>query len=79
MRARLLTLLEQRNGNVAEPFADVWMLLEQLPESNRTRKPSRPRADDRDADLDPLVVRISRGANRIAGAERRSEVDRTGH
>ena len=79
MRARLLALLEHRDGNVAEPLADVRMLLEQLPEPDRAREPSRPRADDRDADLDPLVARIRRRADRVAGAERRSEVDRPGH
>ena len=47
------------------------MLLEQLPEPDRARQPSRPRADDGDADLDPLVARIGRRADRVAGAERR--------
>ena len=79
VRARLLALLEHRDGNVAEPLADVRMLLEQLAEPNRAREPARPRADDRDADLDPLVGRIRRRADRVAGAERRSEVDRPGH
>ena len=79
MRARLLALLEHCDRHVAEPLAHVRVLLEQLAEPDRAREPARPRADDRDADLDPLVARIRRRADRVAGAERRREVDRPGH
>ena len=79
MRPCLLALLEHGDRDVAEPLANVGMLLEQLAEPDSARKPARPRTDDRDADLDPLVARIRRRAHRIAGAERRSEVDRPGH
>ena len=79
MRARLLPLLEHRDRDVTEPLAHVRMLLQQLSETDRAREPARPASDDRDADLDPLVAGIRRRAHRVAGAERRCEVDRPGH
>ncbi len=79
MRPCLLSLLEHRDRHVTQALAHVGMLLEQLAEPDRTREPARAAADDRDADLDPLVARIRRRAHRVAGTERGSEVDRPGH
>jgi hypothetical protein len=79
MRARLLSLLEHRDRDVTEALAHVRVLLQQLSETDRAREPARPSSDDRDADLDPLVARIRGRADRVAGAERRCEVDRPCH
>ncbi len=64
------------DGNVAEPPTHVGCSFEQLAEPDGAREPARPRADDRDADLDPLVARIRWCVDRVDGAERWGEVDR---
>src|SRR5207249_2525923 len=60
MRAGLFPLVEDGDGNLAEPFPDLGRVLEQLAETDRTREPSRARADDEDTDLDALVGRVAR-------------------
>ena len=67
MRAGLLALLEHRDGHLAEPLGHLGVLLEQLPEPDRARKPGRPRADDQDSDLDPLVAGSVGGATNSRG------------
>ena len=79
MRARLLALLEQRDGNLAEALRRLRVGFEQLPEANRAREPRRARADDEDADLDPLVGRVGRRRDEVRGVERRREVARAAH
>jgi hypothetical protein len=76
MRAGLLALLDERDRNVAEPFRDVGVLLEQLPEPDRAGEPRRAGADDQNADLDALVERIGGLGDELARRERRRVVRR---
>ncbi len=71
MRTGLLALLDDRDGDLTEPFCNVGMLLEQLSETDRARETRRPGADDEDADLDALVDRIGRLGDELARSERR--------
>ena len=71
MRADLLPLLEHGERHLAEPLADLRLLLEQLPETDRAREAGGPCADDQDADVDPLVGRIGRLRDHLAPGERR--------
>jgi hypothetical protein len=41
------------------------MLLEQLAEPDRAGEPARAAADDQNPDIDPLVRRVGRGADRL--------------
>src|SRR5438093_604681 len=77
--SRPLPLLEHGDGNVAEPLRRLRLLLEQLPEPDRAREPGRPRADDQDTDLDPLVLGIGRLADRFSPRERRRIIRRAAH
>ena len=77
MRAGLLALLQDRDGDLAEPLPHVGMLLEELAEPDRAREPAGPTSDDEHADLDALLVR--RGADRVGRAEGRREVARPRH
>ena len=79
MRARLLPLLDDGDRDLAETLTNVGMLLQELPEPDRAREPSRAPSHDRDADLDALVARIGRRADRVGRAERRGEIDRPRH
>ena len=74
MRARLLALLEQRDGNFAQALGGLRVALEQLAEPDRAREPRGAGADDEDADLDPLVGRVGRRRDEVRGVERRREV-----
>ena len=74
MRAGALALLDDRDGNVAEPLGGLRRLLEQLAEPDRAGEPGRPRTDDQDADLDPLVGRIGGRGDRVRRRERRRVV-----
>ena len=76
VRARLLSLLEHRDRNVAELLGEAGMLLEELPDADRAREPARAAADDQDPDVDPLVRRIGRRADRLCGRERRWKIGR---
>ena len=58
MGADALALLEHGHRNLAEPLGSLGRLLEQLAEADRARKPGRARADDQDADIDPLLRRV---------------------
>ena len=79
VRPRLLPLLEHRNGDFAEPFADLGCAFEQLAEADRAGESRRTGADDQHADLDPLVVRIHRRREVVARVKRRREVGRLRH
>ena len=76
VRARLLTLLDHRDRHVAEAFGNRRCLLEQLAEPDCAGEPGWAGADDRDADLDALVLRIGRPGDRLRDVERRREVGR---
>ena len=67
MRAGLLALLEHRDRHVAEPLGELGRLLEELAEPDRAGEPGGPGADDQDPDLDPLVGRIGRRRDELAG------------
>ena len=71
VRPCLLALLEDGDRDVAEPLADLGVLLQELSETDRAREAAGPRADDGDADVDPLVRRIARHADRVDRAEGR--------
>src|SRR5205823_2093184 len=74
MRAGLFPLVEAGDGNLAEPFPDLGRVLEQLAETDRTREPSRARADDEDTDLDALVGRVARRRDVVRRPKRRWDV-----
>src|SRR3954447_8581494 len=71
VRAGLLALLEHGDGHVAEPFADRGCVLQQLPQADRAREPGRACADDHDAYLDALVLRVRRRRDVVPRVERR--------
>ena len=77
MRAGALALLDDRDGNVAEPLRGFRRLLEQLAEADRAGEPGRASPDDEDADLDPLVGRIGGSGDRVRRGEGRRVVGRT--
>ena len=79
MRADLLALLQHGHRNLAEPLADLRRILQQLAEPNRTREPRRAGADDQDADLDALVLRVARRDDIVRGSKRRRKVCWLGH
>ncbi len=79
MRAGLLALLEQRDGNFAQALRRLRVGLEQLAEPDRACEPRRAGADDEHADLDPLVDRVGRRRDEVRGVERRREVRRAAH
>src|SRR6266513_3465927 len=74
MRAGLLALLEHGDRHLTKPLGHLRVLLEQLAEANRASQAGRARADDEDADLDPLVRRVGRLGDVVARGERRREV-----
>ena len=74
MRAGLLALLEHGDRHLAKPLGHLRVLLEQLAEADRAGEAGRARADDEDADLDPLVRRVGRLGDVVARGERRREV-----
>ena len=64
-------------GTSPRPLADVGALLEELPEADRGGEARRARADDEDADVDPLVGRVGRLRDELPPVERRREVGGT--
>src|SRR3954468_23876141 len=58
VRARGLSLLDDRDGNLAELLGQLRLVLQQLRELDRAGEPGGPTADDGDADLDPLILGI---------------------
>ena len=80
MRARDLALLDDGDRHLAELLGQLRVVLEQLQEPDRTREPGLPAADDRDADLDPLVLRIGRRPDELVRrVDRRRVLARCGH
>ena len=77
VRARALALLDDRDGDVAEPLRGLGRALEQLAETDRAGEPGRTAADDQDADLDPLVGRIGGSRDRVGRREGRRVVGRS--
>ena len=76
VRAGLLPLLEERDRHLAEPLAHVRVLLQELAEPDSAREPAGAASDDEDADVDPLVGRVRRRAERLRARERRGVVGR---
>src|SRR5262249_36891358 len=79
VRSGLLALFEHGYRNVAETLTHLRVLVEELPEADRTREPARAGPDDRDSDVDPRLRRIGRRTDRVDRPERRCEVDGSGH
>jgi hypothetical protein len=71
MRAGLLALLEHRDRHLTEALRQLGRSLEQLPEPDRAGEPGRTRPDDQYADLDPLVLGITRRRDEFVDRERR--------
>ena len=69
MRAGDLALLEHRHRDLAELLAQLGLVGEQVEEPVRAGEAGRPAADDRDPDLDPLVLGIGRRGDQLAGVE----------
>ena len=70
-------LLDHRHGHLAQRLHQLGVVLEQLQEPDRAGHAGLPAADDRDADLDPLVLRIGRGADELRHrVDRRRELAR---
>jgi len=64
-------LLDHRDGHLAERLGQLGIVLEQLEQADRARHAGLAAADDRDADLDPLVLGVRRDADEL-----RRRVDR---
>ena len=79
VRAGLLALVDDGERYVAEALGGLGIIGEQLPESDRARKPRGPRADHEHTDLDAFVDRVGRLGDERAGAKRRREVRRARH
>ena len=63
-----LALLDHRDRDLAELLGQLGLVLEQLQQLDRAGEPGRAAADDRDADLDPLLLGIGdRVTNSSAG------------
>ena len=77
VRAGVLALLDQRHRHLAERLHQRLVLGEQLHQPDRAGEAGRAAADDRDADLDPLVLGIGGRADELlGGVDRRRELDR---
>ena len=78
MRARDLALLEHRDRHLAERLHHLRVVLEQLQQPDRAREPGLAAADDRDADLDPLVLGVGGRSEELPRrVDRRGELDRS--
>ena len=73
MRAGRLSLLEDRDRDLAEPFADLERAFEQLAETDRARQTGRAAADDQHTHVDSLAFGIRGRRDVVAGAKRRWE------
>ena len=76
VRADLLALLEHGERNLAQPLRNLWLVLEQLSEPDRTRETCGACADDQDSDVDALVRRFARLGDRLPPVERRRKISR---
>ena len=76
MRAGDAALLDHRHRDLAERLHQLRVVLEQLQQPDRARQPGLAAADDRDADLDPLVRIVRRRADELRRRiDRRRELD----
>ena len=71
MRPRDAALLDHRDRHLAEALGQLGVVLEQLQQADRAGHARLTAADDRDADLDPLVLGVRRRADEL-----RRRVDR---
>ena len=77
MGARDLALLEHGHRHLAERLHQLRVVLEQLQQPDRAREPGLAAADDRDADLDPLVLGVRQRPDELPHrVDRRRELDR---
>ena len=67
MAAGDAALLDHRHRDLAELFLKRRLVLEQLRQPDRAGETGGPAADDRDADLDPVLLRIGRRADELLG------------
>ena len=74
MRSRLLPLVEHGHRHLAEAFPDLRRVLEQLAEPDRAGEAGRAAADDEDAHVDALVLRIARRGDVLRNPKRRWNV-----
>ena len=65
MRAGHLALLDHRDRHLSQPLRELGVVLEQLQQADGARQARLPAADDRDADLDPLVLGVRRRADEL--------------
>ena len=82
MRARLLPLVDESHRDFAQPLRRRRVILEQLAEPNRARKPCGAAPDDQNTDLDALARRVGRSGDDLGGRKRRRVVrgaNRTRH
>ena len=76
MRAGDFALLDDGDGDFAELLGQLRLVLEQLHDFVGAGEPGGATADDRDANLDALVLRVGRRADHIGRLERRRELTR---
>ena len=76
MRPGDFALLDHRDRDFAELLGQLRLVLEQLHELVGAGEAGGPAADDRDADLDALVLGVGRRADHVGGVERRRELAR---
>ena len=74
VRAGDFALLDHRHRDFAELLGQLRLVLEQLHQFDRAGEPGGPAADDRDADLYPLILGIRGRADDIGAVERRREL-----
>src|SRR6476646_11788090 len=76
MRTGLLAFLDHGDRHLTETFGYRRGAFEQLPHPDSAGESGRPCADDRDADLDPLVLGIAWSSNCFGEPERWWKVGR---
>ena len=67
MGAGHLALVEDGDRDLAELLGELGLVLEQLHDPDRAGEPGGPAADDRDADLDPLVLGVGDRPDELLG------------
>ena len=65
MRSGRLALLDHRDRHLAELLGELRLVLEQLHQPDRAGEARGAAADDRDADLDALVLGIGRRTDEL--------------
>ena len=78
MGASDLALLEHGHRHLPERLHQLRIVLQQLQQPDRAREPGLAAADDRDADLDPLVLRVRERTEELPHrVDGRGELDRS--